>query len=223
MWVGAPTANRLASGSEDDTIKVWDAATGGELFTLEGHAKTVRSVAWSPDGKRLASGSDDSTIKLWDAVKGLETLTLNGHLNKVKSVSWSPDGNRLVSGSEDTSVKVWDAASGQELLTIKEHTNGVASVSWSPDGKRLASGSEDDTTKVWDADKQSLARRLEGDARDMLEWICAAPTKEEFEKQVRALPRLSPSLRQKVTTLTPSIWAREVEVHRAQRKASASR
>ena len=161
-------------------------------------------MAWSPEGKRLASGSDDGTIKLWDAVKGLETLTLNGHLNKVGSVSWSPDGKRLVSGSGDTSVKVWDAASGQEVLTIKEHTNGVASVSWSPDGKRLASGSEDDTTKVWDADEQSLARRLERNAREMLEWIVGdAPTKEQFENQVRALQRLSPSLRQEVTTLTP--------------------
>jgi WD40 repeat protein len=66
----SPDGKRLASGSFDLTVKVWDAASGQEILTLRGHTKPARSVAWSPDGKRLASGSFDSTIKIWDARKG---------------------------------------------------------------------------------------------------------------------------------------------------------
>jgi WD40 repeat protein len=66
----SPDGKRLASGSLDNTIKVWDAASGQEILTLRGHTLNVQSVSWSPDGMRLASGSYDHTIKIWDARKG---------------------------------------------------------------------------------------------------------------------------------------------------------
>jgi len=56
----------LASGSEDNTIKLWEVATGKEQATLKAHTGEVLSVAFSLDGKTLASGSNDKTIKLWD-------------------------------------------------------------------------------------------------------------------------------------------------------------
>ncbi len=55
----SPDGQRLASGSADSTVKIWDSATGKELFGLKGHAGGIRSVAFSPDGQRLASGSID--------------------------------------------------------------------------------------------------------------------------------------------------------------------
>jgi hypothetical protein len=58
---------RLATGSEDGTAKVWDAATGRELLTLKGHSSSVNSVSWSLDGQRLATGSEDGTAKVWEA------------------------------------------------------------------------------------------------------------------------------------------------------------
>jgi hypothetical protein len=58
---------RLATGGEDRTAKVWDAASGRELLTLKGHAGWVWSASWSPDGTRLATGSEDGTAKVWDA------------------------------------------------------------------------------------------------------------------------------------------------------------
>ena len=132
----SPDGKRLATGSRDDTAKVWDAETGKELLTLSGHEDSVTSVAWSPDGKRLATGSWDDTAKVWDAETGKELLTLNGHRDAVSSVAWSPDGKRLATGSEDNTAKVWDAATGRELLTLKGHR--VRFTAWP--GARMGSG-----------------------------------------------------------------------------------
>ena len=121
----SPDGQRIV-GSHDDTIKLWDAQTGLELRTLEGHSGLV-SVAFSPDSQRIVSGSLDSTIKLWDAQTGLELRTLEGHSGLV-SVAFSPDSQRIVSGSLDSTIKLWDAQTGSELRTLEGHSNSVASV-----------------------------------------------------------------------------------------------
>ena len=64
-------------------MKIWDSATGKELFALKGHAGPVWSVAFSPDGQRLATGSDDQTVKIWDSATGKELLALKGHAGRV--------------------------------------------------------------------------------------------------------------------------------------------
>ncbi len=146
----SPDGKRLASGSEDHTAKLWDAATGQEFATLRGHTVRVHSVVFSPDGKRLASGSADDTVKLWDVNTGQELNTLKGHTSTISSVAFSPDGKRLASGSADTTVKLWDAVTGRELATLKGHLGPVICATFSPDGKRLASGSDDSTVKLWE-------------------------------------------------------------------------
>ncbi|RYO76123.1 hypothetical protein DL764_010304 [Monosporascus ibericus] len=88
--------SRLASGSNDRTVKVWDAATGACLSTLTGHGGWVNSVAFSADGSRLASGSEDRTVKVWDAATGACLSTLTGHGDYVNSVAFSADGNYLI-------------------------------------------------------------------------------------------------------------------------------
>jgi WD40 repeat protein/serine/threonine protein kinase len=155
----SPDGTRLATGSDDGTAKVWDAASGREPLTLRGYAGPVYSVAWSPDGTRLATGSQDGTAKVWDAASDRDPRTLEGHACEVTSVSWSPDGTRLATGSEDNTARVWDVAGGRELFTLKGHgaslvtslaySRGVRSVSWSRDGTRLATGSGDGTAKIW--------------------------------------------------------------------------
>jgi WD40 repeat protein len=174
---------RLVSGGRDNTVKLWDAATGRLLRTFEGHSDYVTSVAFSPDGARLLSGSDDKTLKLWDAASGQLIRSWEAQLHDVTAVAFAPDGRYLLSagsGDMDSSVKLWDAQSGQlvrmfgayatyELEGTKwhgsvqgRHTNSVNSVAFSTDGTRLVSGSDDKTVKLWDVSSGQLIRTLEG-------------------------------------------------------------
>jgi eukaryotic-like serine/threonine-protein kinase len=64
----SPDGRRIASGSGDNTVQVWDAVGGGYVFTYRGHSDAVFAVAWSPDGKYIASGSNDYTVQVWQLV-----------------------------------------------------------------------------------------------------------------------------------------------------------
>jgi Flp pilus assembly protein TadD len=119
----SPDGQRLASASGDQTVKIWDSATGKELFTLEGHASYVVSVAFSPDGQRLATGSIDQTVRIWDSVTGKELITLKGHSAPVRSVAFSPDGQRLATGSSDGSIHLWETTSVSAELQHRRATN----------------------------------------------------------------------------------------------------
>jgi WD40 repeat protein len=110
-------SSRVASGSDDKTIKIWDAQTGACLQTLEGHDGAVYSVVFSHDSSRVASGSGDSTIKIWDAHTGACLQTLEGHDETVYSVVFSHDSSRVASGSGDSTIKIWDAHTGACLQT----------------------------------------------------------------------------------------------------------
>ncbi|RYP50627.1 hypothetical protein DL768_003909 [Monosporascus sp. mg162] len=158
----SPDSSRIASGSRDHTIKIWDAKSGKELRTLESHGDSVTSVAFSPDGSHIVSGSGDDTVKIWDAKSGKEVRTLKGHGSSVISVAFSPDGSRIVSGSSDGTLKIWDAKSGEDIRTLKGHGGSVTSVAFSPNGSHIGSGSGDDTVKIWDAKSGKEVRTLKG-------------------------------------------------------------
>ncbi|KAH7033954.1 beta transducin-like protein HET-E2C [Macrophomina phaseolina] len=153
---------RLASGSWDRTVKIWDVSSGACLQTLEGHSSFVRSVTFSHDSTRLASGSGDRTVKIWDSGSGAYLQTLEGHSDSIWSVTFSHDSARLASGSWDRTVKIWDVSSGACLQTFEGHSSFVRSVIFSHDSTRLASGSGDRTVKIWDAGSGACLQTLEG-------------------------------------------------------------
>ncbi|MBD2415699.1 WD40 repeat domain-containing protein, partial [Nostoc calcicola FACHB-3891] len=104
----SPDGKTIASAGADNTVKLWNAATGKEIITLNGHSNWVYSVAFSPDGKTIASAGADNTVKLWNAATGKEIITLNGHSNYVYSIAFSPDGKTIASASGDNTVKLWN-------------------------------------------------------------------------------------------------------------------
>ena len=111
----SPDGQRLASGSDDKTVKLWGAASGECLQTLKGHGDSVSSVAFSPDGQQLASGFGDGAVKLWDA-SGECLQTLEGYYGSAASVfSLDNSGGCSYSLGED---KTWIVCNGRNVLWL---------------------------------------------------------------------------------------------------------
>ncbi|MEA5541488.1 WD40 repeat domain-containing protein [Limnoraphis robusta Tam1] len=145
----------LATGSYDNTVKLW--RRDGSLFnkTLEGHTKPVTSVRFSPDDKIIASGSWDGTVRLWDSNGNLKRMIQAHDDQGVISVSFSPDGEIIASASSDKTVKLW-RMDGQLLHTLTGHQDRVRQVSFSPKGDGIVTVSDDQTVKLWSQDGKLL-------------------------------------------------------------------
>ena len=151
----SPDGHRLATASDDGTVRLWNADTGQPIGApLTGHTGAVHGVAFSPDGHRLATAGDDGTVRLWNADTGQPIGTPSPATpTRWTSVAFSPDGHRLASAGDDGTVRLWDADTGQPIGDpLTGHTGAVNGVAFSPDGHRLASASDDGTVRLWDAD-----------------------------------------------------------------------
>ena len=153
----SPDGNTVASGSVDETAKLWDAQTGGLKQTITqsdigAAANSVNAVAFSPNGNTLATGSRDYTVRLWDAETGVETKTFTGHTANVADLAYSLDGTMLASAAWDTTIKFWDAYSLLRTLNSDRagHTDHIRCIAFSSDSRTLASAGADKKIVLWD-------------------------------------------------------------------------
>ncbi|XP_055611353.1 F-box/WD repeat-containing protein 7 [Uranotaenia lowii] len=150
------SGNRIVSGSDDNTLKVWSAITGKCLRTLVGHTGGVWSSQMS--GNTIISGSTDRTLKVWNADTGILLHTLYGHTSTVRCMHLH--GKKVVSGSRDATLRVWDINEGTCLHVLVGHLAAVRCVQY--DGRLVVSGAYDYMVKVWNPERQECLHTLQG-------------------------------------------------------------
>uniref|UniRef100_A0A8C7P725 F-box/WD repeat-containing protein 7 n=1 Tax=Oncorhynchus mykiss TaxID=8022 RepID=A0A8C7P725_ONCMY len=148
--------NRIVSGSDDNSLKVWSAVTGKCLRTLVGHTGGV----WSSQMRDniIISGSTDRTLKVWNAETGDCIHTLYGHTSTVRCMHLHE--KTVVSGSRDATLRVWNVETGQCLHVLMGHVAAVRCVQY--DGRRVVSGAYDFMVKVWDPETETCLHTLQG-------------------------------------------------------------
>ena len=145
-----PSGDRVVSGSEDATLRVWDPRSGKSLLRIEGAALGAYTLAVSPDGSRAAAGCKAGIIREFSLTDGTLLTELKGHLGFVRSVAYTHDGARIVSSADDGSIRIWTLAGDGEPVVLKGHLGGVLSVAVSANDTLLLSGGRDGTVRLWD-------------------------------------------------------------------------
>ena len=158
----SPDGHSIVSGSDDNTIQLWDRDGNPIGQPFVGHESHVTSVAFSPDGHSIVSGSGDNTIRLWGRDGNPISQPFVGHERYVTSVAFSPDGHSIVSGSGDNTIRLWDRQGNPIGQPFVEHYAAIASVAFSPDGHSIVSGSDDNTIQLWDRDGNPIGQPFVG-------------------------------------------------------------
>lgn len=150
----SPNGKTVASGHDDNTVRLWDIASSAEIATLKGHKERINTLTFSPDGTTLASGSADNTIIFWDVVKKRKRTSLTGHRAGVRELTFTPDGQTLASGSMDGTIRFWDVNAEREMLTFATgHIGWIGGMAFSADNTMLATAAANGTVQIWDVKK----------------------------------------------------------------------
>ncbi|WP_306801497.1 NB-ARC domain-containing protein [Streptomyces sp. T12] len=168
-----PDGARIATGSYNGSVRIWDAASRARTATLTGHSQQLRSVAVTPDGARLATVGDDRTARIWDLTSGTCIATLAGHTRAVHSVAITADGARLATASHDGSVRMWDVVSRTCTAVITDYTDPVQLMAIAPDGAWLATSSRDRSLRIWDSASGSRLAGLIGHTKRLTAAVVA--------------------------------------------------
>ena len=146
--VFSPCNNKLATASSDNTVCVWDMATGALLATLEGHTCAVWAVAFTRDGQRMITGSEDKTISIWSAItyEHIKIVEIGGHC---WSLDVSPNG-KYVAFSCSNEIHVMDIETCNIVHEIGTHTSTIHRLAYTRDGRHVATASHDASCQIWD-------------------------------------------------------------------------
>ena len=163
-----PDERIAVTGSSDGTVRVWDAASGRELRTLDANlahpARTtsIWSIAVSPDGTRVAAAGNDRLIRMWTIATGDALLAAHEHHGAIGEVAFSPDGRVLASSDQAGHVRVRDASTGRVLFRLPPATRALSSLAFSPDGRLLMTQTSGGETRYWDASTGAARGDLPG-------------------------------------------------------------
>jgi len=157
----------VASGSADDTVRIWDTSTGEEAISpLRSGDGAVFSVDVACNMKWVASGTSAGVVCVWNITAGrISNQRLIGHADRVFSVVFSPDSSHLASGSADQTARLWNPETGEQLAVFRGHSSYVEGVTFCPNGSILASISQDDRIRLWDISTGQVTRQLAFDSQ----------------------------------------------------------
>lgn len=144
----SPDGNLVASGSVDNTLRLWRVDEAVLLRTMRGHPFPVLTLQFTPDGAILATGSTDGLGRLWRVSNGKLTGYLNGHAGWVTSLDMSNDGKLIVSCAEDYTVRIWRTVDGKLVQTIDEGMAAINDVKFSPDNESIAWAEADGNVRL---------------------------------------------------------------------------
>lgn len=151
MAAWSPDGTRVAAGSQDGKIWVWNASGEGRPSSRSVHEKPISSIAWSPDGSKLLTASEDGTAKIVSADGSQDPIVFAPQAGALKQAVFSPQGDRIAVFAGDSIARVW-LVNGSGLVEIKGHDKKLTSLVFSPDGQAVITASEDKTARISKAD-----------------------------------------------------------------------
>lgn len=156
----SPDQQHIVTGDEQGSVRVWNAANGQPLYSLDGHTNKIRLLGFSSNGRRLMVAGQDGLITVWD----------NFHQPALRwarpgAILWaaaiSPDGGQVAAGYEDGSAIIWDTVTRRPRRTLS-HAPTVKSLAWSPDGQYVATGGWNTMVRIWEVATGNLAAECQG-------------------------------------------------------------
>ena len=137
MAVFAPDGQTLATGGDDQVVRLWDPQTGGESGTLKA-ASALRAAVYFPGGTRLATGCSSGVVQIWNVPLGRPIATLKKHRESIRSLALAPDGKTLAAGGNEKTLILYDTTTWDEVRSLAPQAEPILGLAYSPDGETLA-------------------------------------------------------------------------------------